>query len=63
MTCGTAVAHFQRSYPSISEEGYAGDLIFGVLFGLALGPLGVLISAVFSHFYKHGWTLLPRGAE
>ena len=47
-------AYFQRKYPELAKEMYWQDLSFALVIGL-LGPMGLLISAPMSRFYRFGF--------
>ena len=57
---GGSVAYFQGEYPRVAEASYREDLFTGLTAGLIGGPISLIITAVLSGGFKHGWSLRRR---
>ncbi len=58
ISAGTFHAYFKGKFPSV----YIGreDLGTALVFGLLLGPIGMLVGFFMSGFMKNGWTLSTK---
>lgn len=46
---------FQREYPTLAKDDYIKDVIWGICYGIFLGPIGLAISFFMCERFKYGF--------